>query len=662
MQPSHPSKKLTAARPTCYPPAYSPIQRVHPCLSCKAAKVKCDYVQPCSRCTRRNLECNYAENKDGRIRKYHRRSTKGCLCCKSRHVRCDEVRPKCSNCLVRGDECKYPEPVPGSSTAKSRTRSLSPHRQSAAGANDDRTSSNAARKQPSPSNNKTTDKTRDQSTIHNIDGSTHGHHVHTTRGAFDSALGSGLVNKSSMLPLGHHDALSPLDIDLLPTTVDPTTHSYPPSYSDLPSTAMPLHLSHDTIPPKWTMQKGPPAPAAPSTMPMNPVYTNNRSDEPWFHHPDKSDFGPAPPLPMENILPATEVDEADAREMELFKQQLQASDYGSRFMDPQFTPQPFASTSRLQPQQQQPPQPQPQQQQMDTLAYLPGASNDSRFVLLPDGDGTESNAQTTQTGNVLPTTNGLVPQPLHISPDHTTYHSQLPRGDPPMPHPLYANSAAAIAQSMSNDGGGFGGGSNTAGPRRTDFDPAFIRHIWATMNNPYLGRPRFSRAYDPGSLETYFPNTEQRFQFKHFTTQTCNIILTIPKPLAQNPWLTHFVPLALAYPYGASLTCDAFRLGILSLAAFDIGFRMSRSPVLSSYNDGEGDLELNANGSEREQLRGNAMYQLSVVQRAKALELLNVAKAAGELDASRAGTLEMDLALGTALILAIRDVSCPFFA
>jgi hypothetical protein len=119
---------------------------------------------------------------------------------------------------------------------------------------------------------------------------------------------------------------------------------------------------------------------------------------------------------------------------------------------------------------------------------------------------------------------------------------------------------------------------------------------------------------------------------------TCNIILTIPTTAGCNPWLNFFVPLALSYPHGASLTCDAFRLGILSLATFDIGFRMAK-----------------AQGEDAKQ-SDNAMYALSRAQRSRALELLKVATIAGHLEPEKAESVDMDMTLGAALMLSIRDV------
>ena len=117
--------------------------------------------------------------------------------------------------------------------------------------------------------------------------------------------------------------------------------------------------------------------------------------------------------------------------------------------------------------------------------------------------------------------------------------------------------------------------------------------------------------------------------------------MTIPTTAILNPWLNLFVPLALSYPHGTSLTCDAFRLGILSLATFDIGFRMAQAKDDETGGSKEAD---------------NAMYELSRIQRGKALELLKIAKIAGHLEPEKAESVEMDMTLGAALMLSIRDV------
>ena len=52
----------------------------------------------------------------------------------------------------------------------------------------------------------------------------------------------------------------------------------------------------------------------------------------------------------------------------------------------------------------------------------------------------------------------------------------------------------------------------------------------------------------------------------------------------------------------------------------------------------------------------NAMYELSRIQRGKALELLKIAKIAGHLEPEKAESVEMDMTLGAALMLSIRDV------
>ena len=85
------------------PPPSQPTRR--PCLACKQSKVKCTYTSPCLRCVKRSIPCLLpADTSDGRLRRYHRRSTLGCGACKARHVRCDEGRPVCGNCRVRVEQ------------------------------------------------------------------------------------------------------------------------------------------------------------------------------------------------------------------------------------------------------------------------------------------------------------------------------------------------------------------------------------------------------------------------------------------------------------------------------------------------------------------------------------------------------------------------------
>jgi hypothetical protein len=88
------------------------LRQEKPCVACKTSKVKCDYGSPCVRCERRSIPCTYAFNTDGRIRRYHKRSTAGCVCCKTRHVRCDEKRPICGNCTVRAEEVSTRDEIP----------------------------------------------------------------------------------------------------------------------------------------------------------------------------------------------------------------------------------------------------------------------------------------------------------------------------------------------------------------------------------------------------------------------------------------------------------------------------------------------------------------------------------------------------------------------
>lgn len=125
--------------------------------------------------------------------------------------------------------------------------------------------------------------------------------------------------------------------------------------------------------------------------------------------------------------------------------------------------------------------------------------------------------------------------------------------------------------------------------------------------------------------------------------------------------MTYFSTLAVAKPHGQSLVADAFRQGVLSLATFDIGFRLSKAQtigvnVLARAMPAHG----GSNNTSTQLARAgsdNAMYALSVDQRRKALDLLQVASVAGLLDKEHAGSIDFDLAVGTVLSLAIRDVS-----
>ncbi|KAF3921018.1 hypothetical protein AA313_de0200248 [Arthrobotrys entomopaga] len=42
-----------------------------------------------------------------RARRFHNKSRDGCKACKERRIKCDEGRPKCANCVRRGDDCDY---------------------------------------------------------------------------------------------------------------------------------------------------------------------------------------------------------------------------------------------------------------------------------------------------------------------------------------------------------------------------------------------------------------------------------------------------------------------------------------------------------------------------------------------------------------------------
>ncbi|KAF3385543.1 Protein RTM1 [Penicillium rolfsii] len=54
----------------------------------------------------------------------HTKSRNGCYTCKQRRVKCDEERPTCGSCLIRGEECVFPNPV---GTRDQRRRPPIPH-------------------------------------------------------------------------------------------------------------------------------------------------------------------------------------------------------------------------------------------------------------------------------------------------------------------------------------------------------------------------------------------------------------------------------------------------------------------------------------------------------------------------------------------------------
>lgn len=104
-----------------------------------------------------------------------------------------------------------------------------------------------------------------------------------------------------------------------------------------------------------------------------------------------------------------------------------------------------------------------------------------------------------------------------------------------------------------------------------------------------------------------------------------------------NPWKNHFAQLALGFPPGHHLAHDAFRQGLLSLSAFDLGYRIAVSSGVT-----RADVHLNPVVQTSEGLRAEA---------SKLLDLLAVQN--GLLD----DHLGCDLAVGTCVSLLFRDVS-----
>ena len=91
--------------------------------------------------------------------------------------------------------------------------------------------------------------------------------------------------------------------------------------------------------------------------------------------------------------------------------------------------------------------------------------------------------------------------------------------------------------------------------------------------------------------------------------------------------------MALGAPYGSNIAHDAFRLGILSLASFDMGFKHSGGPI---------------------EAKDNALLAASIAQRSDALKLL---KSMAVLKSYQRDIVAADLAIGTCVSLCTRDVS-----
>lgn len=107
----------------------------------------------------------------------------------------------------------------------------------------------------------------------------------------------------------------------------------------------------------------------------------------------------------------------------------------------------------------------------------------------------------------------------------------------------------------------------------------------------------------------------------------------MPTDQPRNPWLTHLTYMAVGKPNGEDLAHDSLRLGLLSLASFDIGFKMQSA--LQNPHD-------------------NAMYANSMAQRESAVASLQTGFLLGMFSNDM---VSADLALGTVLCIAIHDVS-----
>jgi hypothetical protein len=145
------------------------------------------------------------------------------------------------------------------------------------------------------------------------------------------------------------------------------------------------------------------------------------------------------------------------------------------------------------------------------------------------------------------------------------------------------------------------------------------------------------------SVTKYVPTTPSRRdqltliipQFRHFFYQTSQSLLTAPTPHAANPCLCHFSHLALGAPSGTSITHDAFRFALLSLASLDIGIKMNQA--VPGMTD-------------------NAMYGISDEQRAESQKRLVACNISGII---KDDPNDADLAIATVVALSIRDVGQP---
>lgn len=65
------------------------------------------------------------------------------------------------------------------------------------------------------------------------------------------------------------------------------------------------------------------------------------------------------------------------------------------------------------------------------------------------------------------------------------------------------------------------------------------------------------------------------YQYRHFIAQTASTMIAMADHDHLNPWTRHFAKLALGVPPGVSTAQDAFRSALLSLSAYDLGYRIT---------------------------------------------------------------------------------------
>lgn len=81
----------------------------------------------------------------------------------------------------------------------------------------------------------------------------------------------------------------------------------------------------------------------------------------------------------------------------------------------------------------------------------------------------------------------------------------------------------------------------------------------------------------PDPLSVWFPLSRERILYRHFVASLADTMIAMPNHKHLNPWKIHFAKLALGKPPGQDLGHDVFRKALLSLSAYDLGYRIATS-------------------------------------------------------------------------------------